>query len=170
MRELGSTGEWTEYADVKGAEGFDKSIVTTLTLKADTDASKNWKGSFEALPTVITVGDKTYDVQYTAKETKIIVGGVDVTKQYKSTVTKTEPTDATASAGKVTINNDKETVDITVKKAWDPVPDSGSVKVELHRMAKKTKGTFTVTLVDQNGAAVPGATACIRMAKLSRPA
>ena len=160
-REYGSTDDsaWTEYADVKGAAGFDSSVETTLTLKADTDETKSWKGSFKDLPTVIVIEGTSYDVQYTAKETKVVVGGVDVTKQYKSTVTKTEPTDATASAGKVTVNNDKETIQITVEKAWDPEPTdpNASVTVELHRMAKKSKGTFTVTLTDQNGAAVPGA-------------
>lgn len=57
-------------------------------------------------------------------------------------------------------NKVKPRVTVKVKKAWDPVPEdsNASVTVELHRYAKKTKGTFTVTVKDQYGASVPGAT------------
>ena len=60
----------------------------------------------------------------------------------------------------VTFNNTKtrEKTEVTVKKVWDPTPDSGSVTVELHRYAKITQGTINLTLTDQNGAPVPGAT------------
>ena len=59
----------------------------------------------------------------------------------------------------VTFNNTKvkEKTKVTVQKVWEPVPDSGSVTVELHRYARITQGTIHLTLTDQNGDPVPGA-------------
>ena len=56
------------------------------------------------------------------------------------------------------VYNRKPAVVVTVEKAWDPEPDEGaSVTVELHRYAKITKGTISVTLYDNNEAPIEGA-------------
>jgi len=60
------------------------------------------------------------------------------------------------------IYNKKEGTVISVKKNWQPLPNDpdASVTVELHRYAKKTKGTINVILKDTTSiqAAVVGAT------------
>ena len=60
----------------------------------------------------------------------------------------------------VTFNNTRlrEKTEVTVQKIWNPTPDNGSVTVELHRYAKITQGTINLTLTDQNGDPVSGAT------------
>ena len=56
------------------------------------------------------------------------------------------------------VYNRKPAVIITVEKAWDPDPDADTtVTVELHRYAKITKGTISVTLYDNNEAPIEGA-------------
>ena len=56
------------------------------------------------------------------------------------------------------VYNRKPAVIITVEKEWDPAPEDGtSVTVELHRYAKITKGTISVTLYDNNEAPIEGA-------------
>ena len=56
------------------------------------------------------------------------------------------------------VYNKKPAVIITVEKEWDPEPEDGTtVKVELHRYAKITKGTIAVTLYDNNEAPIEGA-------------
>ena len=54
--------------------------------------------------------------------------------------------------------NRKPAVIITVEKEWDPAPPDGTtVTVELHRYAKITKGSISVTLYDNNEAPIEGA-------------
>ena len=56
------------------------------------------------------------------------------------------------------IYNRKPAVIITVEKEWDPDPEDGTtVTVKLHRYAKITKGTISVTLYDNNEAPIEGA-------------
>ena len=56
------------------------------------------------------------------------------------------------------VYNRKPAVIITVEKEWDPAPEDGTyVTVELHRYAKITKGTLSVTLYDNNEAPIEGA-------------
>ena len=56
------------------------------------------------------------------------------------------------------VYNRKPAVIITVEKEWDPAPPDGTtVTVELHRYAKITKGSISVTLYDNNEAPIEGA-------------
>ena len=82
-----------EYSPVKNDPLFSSGLTTELTLKADTDSEKNWKGTFYNLPKTVTDSDgNVYEVYYSAEETKVTVNGTDVTDLYIATTVKTDAT------------------------------------------------------------------------------
>lgn len=131
-----------------------------------------WKGSFQNLPKAI-VGDNgvIYEVRYYAGEISLMIPGegkseldntaINVIDQYTQSYSRTAPQgDAVnTSDGTVIITNTRETVKVTVQKAWDPVPTNpnASVTVALRRYAKKSRGTVGVVLKDNADAAIQGA-------------
>ena len=63
-----------------------------------------------------------------------------------------------AESNPVTFTNDQETVQVGVEKTFDPWPESGAyAEVELRRYAPITRGTLSVTLLDQFDAPIAGA-------------
>ena len=114
--------------------------VTELYLKA----SDNWKGIFEELPhTVTDEQGNTYEIDYYAKETQVLMNGVDVSNRYRVTTNKTEPSSDQEqySDGKVTITNEVKTLNVTAKKTWNPEPTNGSVTLKLRRYRKPLPAT-----------------------------
>ena len=56
--------------------------------------------------------------------------------------------------------NTNEKTQVKIKKEWTPMPENlsqASAKVSLHRYRMLTKGLFQVTLISDQGAAIPGA-------------
>lgn len=158
----GSSDDWSQPALVKDNQGddkpFDQHIATQLLL----DATNDWSGGYEYLPTIVTVDGVQYEVDYSVAETQVMVNGKNLIDQYVPVTVKTKPTasEAATSNGSVTVTNTKKKTSITAQKAWDPLPPASanaSVTVELHRYAKLTKGTIGVHLTDDKGAAIAGA-------------
>ena len=161
---------YEEYQPAKNAKIGDKSIFDGVTTEIILKADDEWKNTFENLP--ITVKDaegNIYEVDYYAKEKSVKIPGEgsqtideyaqDITGRFAVSVVKENPADASEiSDGKVTISNDKQTVQVTVKKKWEPEPEGGSISVELHRYAVKSDGTYSLFVKDQYGTGVPGAT------------
>lgn len=162
---------YDDYQKVEGAKIGSKSIFEGVTTEVVLKAGSDWKNTFEKLPITVTDAEgNIYEVDYYAKEKSVKIPGEgktviddsaqDITGRYKQTIVKTEPADEKEiSDGTVTITNEKEKVKVTVEKVWEPaLPDGASITVELHRYAPKKDGIYTVTVQDQYGAAVPGAT------------
>ncbi|MBP3898401.1 MAG: LPXTG cell wall anchor domain-containing protein [Mogibacterium sp.] len=130
-------------------DGTTSDSVVWIDFHADDE--KIWS---ELPPGVYTIEEDENSAAVTDKSwTWSVSGGEGVTVVDKN-VTVTGGDTATEA----TVNNSyTDKVKISVKKEWEPVPDEGSVTVELRRYAKLTKGTINLTLTSQNGGAIEGA-------------
>ena len=164
--------EWPDksaYAKVDGATWdntetgtaiFENSVMdqTPLTLTADDDETKNWKGSFRNLPHRLTDAQgNVWEFDYFAKETEVLVGGENVIDVYEVAAKKTEPTaeEAHLSDGLVTIINAKGSLQLI--KKWlssDGVtqympsgsgPEASAVITAQLRRRRTVEGTETTT-------------------------
>ena len=98
------------------------------------------------------------DYEYYLKEVSENPESDDFTFVEDTTGTVDEETGVITFTHKNT--HEKETIDVTVEKEWNPVPDpesGASVILKLRRYAKLTKGTLNLTLVSDLGGAIEGA-------------
>ena len=121
--------EKSEYQKVIAGQGpFDFDTQTTYTLSEAND----WAAIFENLPETMEEGDKTYNLDYYAVESKVTVPGaggtkIDVTKGYKSTT-------SIGQDGKITFTNKREVVKLDAQKEWatgTEIPAGAEVTFEL---------------------------------------
>ena len=142
-KDLETIGEWSKPARVVNGEGgFSGIDKTELTLKADPDEEKNWKGHFENLPNTVTREDGVYEVDYSAKETAVminvsgstvnVIGDYDVTSEIKD--------------GVAHITNEKKPTRLEVEKKWmadseteTEAPEGAEVTVQLMFASRKVK-------------------------------
>ena len=141
--DLETIGGWSEPAPVVNGEGgFSGIDKTELTLKADPDEEKNWKGHFENLPNTVTREDGVYEVDYLAKETAVMikVSGSDVNVMGDYEVT-TEIKDGVAL-----ITNARKPDRIEIEKKWMEndetemtAPEGAEVTVQLMFASRKIR-------------------------------
>ena len=151
------------YKPVAGDSLFADETLDATQLILKGDEAQAWKGAFEQLPkTVVDAEGNVYEVDYAVRETAVAElvedanapGGirrVDVTGKFSKVHTKTRATEEAADEGQngaAKVTNTREKVQVTVKKQWQPLPTEpeASVTVELHRYAKKTRGSVVLTL------------------------
>ncbi|MBE6128850.1 MAG: LPXTG cell wall anchor domain-containing protein [Erysipelotrichaceae bacterium] len=136
--EWSTPGPWTpadyeNYLPIESTDPIfaDSTFDTVLTLKADTDPNKNWKGSFENLPKRYKdTSGNVYELDYYAVETAVKVGTDDITDKYEISITKEDAAaDQEFNDGKVTITN-------------KPRPDLEIVKVEQGTNNRLTGAVF----------------------------
>lgn len=135
---------YDSYRKVDGDPLF-TDVTAELVLKADTDPSKNWKGTFTGLPQKVKGTDNNYyDVDYYAKEVKIEKiesdsSRTDITDRYISEIRKAAET---GTNGKVTITN-------------TPKPDLEILKVDAEDMRTPLKGAkFTLNEIEADNATI----------------
>ena len=140
---LETPGEWSEPARVINDQGgFSGIEKTELTLKADPDEEKNWKGHFKNLPNTVTRDDGVYEVDYLAKETAVMINvsgsDVNVIGDYEVT---TEIKDGVAL-----ITNARKPTRLEVEKKWMQdtttvmdAPEGAEVTVQLVFASRKIR-------------------------------